>query len=170
MTDFYIFRHGETRETDGGGIFAGFFRLGGGQPSLPILTKGIPTLEKIGKFLKDIPIDASFTSPYLRCVESSKVVGSISGKRFIEDERIRELEGGIKKFGRFRERVFDFLSEIHKKNYSAISICTHGAVIAAIKHYETTGRFFFPQLLDFPNPGNLIIIKDSKVKKINFNK
>jgi len=170
MTDFYIFRHGDTMETKSSGIFAKFIRQkGGGSPSLPILPKGVPALEKIGKFLKDIPIDAGFTSPYLRCAESAKIVEAVSNKKYVLDERIRELQGGRKNFSDFRERIIEFLDEIGEKNYSAVSICTHGAVVAAIKHLKTDGKFFFFQVWDFPAPGKLIIIKNKKVNTIDFN-
>jgi len=61
------------------------------------------------------------------------------------------------------------LDEIDKKNYSAVSICTHGAVMAAMKYLRLNGRFNLLQSLDYPTPGNLIVIKDGEIKTINFN-
>lgn len=168
MTDFYIFRHGDTK--DSGSLITRFFGHMSDSHALPILPKSLPALEKIGKFLKDVPTDADFCSPYLRCIDSIGIVGSIAKKKYQPDERIRELEKNGEKFTDFKERVSDFLDEIDKKNYSAVSICTHGAVIAAIKYLKIGGKFFFFQVLDFPNPGNLLIIKNGKLKDINFNK
>ena len=170
MTDLYIFRHGDTERTENSNILSVLFRRdGGGLSDLPILPKGIPALEKIGAYLKNIPTDANFTSPYLRCKESSKIVGSISNRIYKVDEGIREFEEEKRNFAGFKNRITDFLDRIDKKNYSAVSICTHGAVIAAIKHLITSGKFSFFQVWDFPAPGNLIIIKDGKVESVDFN-
>ena len=167
MTDFYIFRHGDTK--DSGSLLAKIIGHQGDTHMLPILPKGKPALERIGNFLKNIPTDADFCSPYLRCKESVKIVGSIAKKKYEIDERIRELENNGESFTSFKKRIGDFLNEIDKKNYSAVSICTHGAVIAAIKHFETCGKFYIFQVLDFPNPGNLIIVKNREINTINFN-
>lgn len=167
MTEFYIFRHGDTK--DSGSLLAKIFGHRGDSHIFPILSEGMPALEKIGRFLKNISTDADFCSPYLRCVDSAGIVGSVANKKYRPDERIRELEKNGEKFTGFKKRVSDFINEIEKRNYSAVSICTHGAVIAAIKHLKTNGKFFFFQVLDFPTPGNLVIIKNGKVKDIDFN-
>lgn len=171
MTTFYIFRHGNTKNTEGvSSLIRHLTPDGGGPMDLPILPKSKYALEKIGKYLKGIPTEANFTSPYLRCKDSSKIVSEMSGKVFKEEERIRELTRNIKGFVGFKGRVKDFLKEVEDKNYSAVTICTHGAVIAAIKHLVTTGKFYYFQGIDFPAPGNLMIIKGKKVEILNFNK
>lgn len=163
----YIFRHGDTK--DSGNLLARLIDHMNDSHALPILSKGIPALERIGNYLKDIPTDADFCSPYLRCTDSAKIVGTLAKKKYLPDERLQEMENG-ETFSSLFRRVKDFLDEVDKKNYSAISICTHGAVIAAIKHLKTSGRFFFFQIIDYPAPGNLTIIKNGKVTKIDFNK
>lgn len=167
MTDYYIFRHGDTSES--GKLLIRFFGHRGDSHPLPILPKGIPALEKIGQFLKNIPTDANFCSPYLRCMDSVKIISPITKKEYQVDERIRELEGNGEGFINFKKRVINFFNEIEKKNYSAVSICTHGAVISALKHLETNRKFFFFQVWDFPAPGNLIIIKNGNIEVLNFN-
>ncbi|MGA3291548.1 MAG: histidine phosphatase family protein [Candidatus Microgenomates bacterium] len=167
MTDFYIFRHGDTVETDN--LLIKIFGRKRDSHGLSILPKGLPALKRIGKYLKNIPIDANFCSPYLRCIESIKIVGNSANKKYQFDERIRELENGNEKLIDFHKRIDNFLDEIYTKKYSAVLICTHGAVIAAIKYLITRGNFSFLQLIDFPKPGNLIIIKNKKVYTINFN-
>jgi broad specificity phosphatase PhoE len=167
MTDFFIFRHGDTK--DSGNLLAGLIGHMNDSHSLPILPKGIPALERIGKYLKDIPTDADFCSPYMRCTDSAKIAGTLAKKSYLPDKRIGEFEHD-ENFSSLLTRVKSFLSEIDKKNYSAVSICTHGAVIAAIKHLKTNGKFLFFQVLDYPMPGNLIIIKNGKVEDLNFNK
>jgi broad specificity phosphatase PhoE len=170
MTTYYIFRHGNTKNTEGIGSLKHLTTNGGGPVNLPILPKSKYALENIGKYLVKIPTDANFTSPYLRCQESSKIVSNVSEKKFIVDGRIRELTRSISGFAGFKSRVKEFLEEIETKKYSSVLICTHGAVIAAIKHLVTRGKFNYFQGMDFPPPGNLMIIKGKKVEIINFNK
>ena len=167
MVTFYIFRHGDTVNT--GGIKR-LWRNGGGPRNLPILQKSKYALGEMGKYLKDIPTDANFTSPYLRCRQSSEIVREFSGKKFVTDERIRELRDDIHGFVHFKKRVKEFLKEIEDKGYKSVAICTHGAVIAAIKHLVIDGKFFYFQGIDFPSPGKLMVIEDKKVKILNFNK
>lgn len=138
--------------------------------NLPILPKSKPALKKIGNYLKDKQIDAFYTSPYLRCKMSSKIVEEETGKKFIVNEKIRELRSDIKGFVGFRNRVKDFINEVDNENYKAVAICTHGAVMAALKYLLVKGKFYYFQGIDFPAPGNLMIIEDKKVKIINFNK
>lgn len=169
MTAFYIFRHGDTIETDN--PLVGFFgHKESDSRSINILPKATPALARIGEYLKNIPTDANFSSPYPRCLDSAKIVESVSAKKFVADERIRELEKNGENFNEFTSRIKDFLKEIAEKKYSFVLICTHGAVIAAIKHFETGRRFFPFQVFDYPRPGNLVIIKEEKVSQINFNR
>ena len=165
MTIFYIFRHGDTVNSKNS---LDKLVIKKDTRNLPILPESHNALEKIGKFLKSVHTDADFCSPYLRCRESVKIVEKFSGKNYSFDSRIEELEGRII-FSDFQKRIKSFLNEIKAKKYSAVSICTHGAIIAAIKHMETASKFYFFQVFDYPEPGNLIIIKEGKIKKINFN-
>jgi broad specificity phosphatase PhoE len=167
MTDYYIFRHGDTIET--GNFWLRIFGRNYDSHKITILPKAIPALKNIGKFLKSVSTNANFCSPYPRCLESAEIVSSISKKTFKVDERLRELESNGEKFEDFRERIKSFLDDIEEKKYSAVAICTHGAGIAAIKYLKTKGKFYFFQVVDYPPPGNLLIIKDGKASKINFN-
>lgn len=163
MTDFYIFRHGDTVNTGKGQIIHKE-----DTSKLAILPKGIGALKKIGDFLKDISLNENYSSPYLRCKQSAEIVCQITKSTYIEDARIREFDGG-EKFSSLCKRVNNFLLEIKRKEYSAVSICTHGADIAAIKHLAMEKQFNFSQLFDYPQPGNLIIIKGNKISSIDFN-
>jgi broad specificity phosphatase PhoE len=168
MTDFYIFRHGDTIET--GKWWFKFIGRKYDSRNIRILPKAKYGLEGIGKFLKNIKTDANFTSPYIRCIESSDIVGRISHKKYQPDDRIRELERNGESLRSFNERVRSFFDEIRSNNYSAVSICTHGAVIGTLKHLAKRDKFCFFHVLDYPNPGNLIIIKDGMIKTLDFNK
>lgn len=166
MTDFYIFRHGDTERTNN--IFFKFFVGIKDSRSLNILPKAIPALIKIGKFLKDMPTEENYRSPYLRCDQSAQIVTKYSDKKFKVDDRIREFENNGEKFSDFYARVSSFLDDVQKMNYSAVSICTHGAVMAALKHLIVNGKFDHYQIFDYPAPGVLLIIKGGKIEKIDF--
>jgi broad specificity phosphatase PhoE len=171
MTTYYIFRHGNTKNTDRKNLIVKLItKNGGGSMNLPILPKSKPALIQIGKYLKDKNIDAFYTSPYLRCKQSSKIVEKEIGKKFIPNEKIRELRSDIKGFMGFKTRVRNFIKEVNDKNYKAVAVCTHGAVIAALKYLLTRGKFYYFQGVDFPKPGNLIVIEGKKIKVIDFNK
>lgn len=167
MTDFYIFRHGNTVRTDN--IFLKFFGHTSDSSKLEILPKAKYALEKIGGFLKDVKTDINFSSPYLRCLQSVEIVTKVSGKKFRIDERLHEFERDGETTKSLEERVRSFLEDVKKKNYSSVSICTHGAVIGAIKHLVTENKFQTFDIFNYPDPGNLIVIKDKKIEEIDFN-
>jgi broad specificity phosphatase PhoE len=168
MTDLYIFRHGNTVNSNN--LFIKFFGIWRKDShSLVTLPKALPALKRIGEYLKNIKTNADFTSPYIRCVDSARVVSEVTGKTYQEDERVRELEARGESFESLKSRVGNFLAEIADKNYSAVSICTHGAVIATIKHLATGRSFPHFKIFDYPNPGNLVTIKNGKIETINFN-
>jgi broad specificity phosphatase PhoE len=166
--EFYIFRHGDTVETDK--FWLRFFgHKNKDSHNVDIVPKAVPALQKIGEYLKNIPIDASFSSPYPRCIHSSEIVTTTSGNIFKTDDKLREFEKNGETPKQLGLRIRNFLKEVETKKYSTIAICTHGAVIGALKHIITTDKFFFFNIWDYPQPGNLIIIKDKKISQINFN-
>lgn len=164
--DLYIYRHGDTVNTNS--LFKRFFGVEGSTQNLPILPKGVYALKEIAKFLKNTPTQAGFCSPYLRCIQSTQIVSGITNKNYEIDERITEFEGK-EKFGSLIKRVDNFLKDVERKNFDSVSICTHGAVISAIKHLTKNGKFYYFQLFDYPSPGKLTIIKDGRTETLNFN-
>lgn len=158
---FYIFRHGETFATKAGtGYGIRVF-------TAPILEEGIPTLEKMGVYLKDIHSDYNVSSQVKRCRQTVAIIGKESKKEFVFDKRLNEYF--IESFGHFRNRIKSFLLEMEEKQYETILICTHGAVIAGLISL-LTGKNFQPyNLFTYPEPGVLTIIKDKTTQQINFN-
>lgn len=163
--NFYIFRHGDTSQSKNP---LSKIVHHSDTHNLPILPDGVNALKKEGEFLKNIKTGANFCSPYLRCRESAKIVSEKSNKDFKTDSRLGELEGK-ESFNHFKNRVESFLDEIKKKNYESVAICTHGAVIAAIKHIKKDNKFYFFQVFDYPRPGVLTEIKNGKITTRNFN-
>jgi len=162
MASFYIFRHGETHAT--------WTKTPYGEAvvSAEIIVEGIPAIKNTANYLKQVPSSFNASSELLRCRQTVEIVSEATGKIFVFDRRLNELIN--ESFDVFKNRVMDFLKEIEIKNYENILVCTHGAVIAALKHLITKKRVEASELSDFPEPGVLTLIKDKKVQEINFNK
>lgn len=164
--DYYIFRHGLTYEAKTGSDFTQDSII-----STPILPEGIPTIEKLAKYLGDIKTDANFSSPLLRCQQTIEVVEKITKMKFELDERLGEFLGlKGETFDSFATRIKNFVDDIQSKNFEFVAICTHGAGIAGLKHWVLERKFEEYQLYDFPKPGVLWIIKEDKtIESIDFN-
>ncbi len=158
---YYIFRHGETFATKG------HFGYGLNIYSASILDTGIPTIEKLAEYLKDIPSDYNVCSEFKRCRQTVAIVEKTTGKKFEYDAHLNEYI--LEPIWRFRKRVRHFIEDCEDKNYETVMICTHGAVMAALKHLLTTHKFKLRNLIDYPKPGILMIIEDGKLTEVNFN-
>lgn len=163
---FYILRHGQTFETKTKTDY------GKNIVSSDIITEGIPTIEKIGQYLKNIPSDFNVSSEFLRCQDTVKIIESISHKQFIFDKRLdeyaQESEFLKESFLEFKTRVEDLLNEIKNKNYENIVICTHGGIISALKHLIVDNSLTENDLSDYPEPEVLTIIKNKEVQELSF--
>ncbi len=161
MTTYYIFRHGQTKYSKYRLPYPKDNRL------VEILPEGKVAIERLGKYLKDIKSLKNFSSEYYRCRETVKIIGKISGLKFKKDKRLNEKSG--ENFSDFKTRVKDFVEEIEKKEYKTVMICTHGAVIAAIKKMLLKKNLRITDLLFYPKTGVLLIVKGKEVEKIDFN-
>ncbi len=160
MTKYYIFRHGQTKYSK--------FHLSypKNNQSIEILPEAVPALEKLAEYLKNIKSDYNVSSEYLRCRQSTAIVTKISGLKFERDPRLNEKSS--ESFDNFRKRVKEFLEETESKNYKTVVICTHGAVIAAIKNLLLKNSFKRREIVFYPRPGVLLIIEGKKIEQINF--
>jgi broad specificity phosphatase PhoE len=161
MAKYYIFRHGDT--------FYSKNRTSYPEDnfSVEILPQGIPALEKIGAYFKNITVDYSVSSEYLRCQQSNKIVGEISGLKFEKDARLNEFSHEV--FDNLVERLESFVGEMEEKKYQTIVICTHGAVIAGLKNILMGSDYEKSEMVDYPRPGVLTIIEDKIIEEIDFN-
>lgn len=163
--DIYLFRHGDTLQSKN--LLFKFLGYPKNSRNVSILPEATPALKRIGAYLKYVKTDANFCSPYLRCRESVNIVSKECNFKYKTDERLSEYER-TEKYPSLLKRVESFLQEMEVK-HKTISICTHGAVIAAIKHLSTSGVFNSLQIFDYPKPGNLIVISNRSYKIIDFN-
>jgi broad specificity phosphatase PhoE len=185
---YYIFRHGETFVTKG-------HRLGYGTKifSANILDSGKPALEKLGRYLKEIPTDFNAASQYKRCRQTVGIISGQSGKEFIFDKRLNEFFFELPFL--FRRRVISFLNELDRSGYETVLICTHAAVIneimklvnrEAFRKLTQKGSLTRPPLqveasrkalqlqnllrfTKYLSPGVLLTLTKSSAEEINFN-
>lgn len=160
MKIFYIFRHGlATHSQDG---------YGDKILTAEILPEGIPAIQRLATYLETITTDYNVSSQLIRCRQTAEIVTAVTGKQFMFDKRLNELLDE-ESCAQLRQRVSDFAQEIKNSVYESILICTHGAVIAALRHLIVDGRFSGEDLGDFTEPGELLIIDKSQVEIKNFN-
>ncbi len=167
---FFIFRHGlATLSTSG---------YGEQILSAALLPEGVPAVERLGQFLKEMPTDFHFSSEVPRCRQTAEIVQKITGKKFQFDARLNEYHQ--EPFVQFADRVEGFLNDVIERGdrYKAhladdvpvsIVICTHGAVIAGIKHFLLEGTFSQEYQLDYTQPGELLQIWNKNVQLHIFN-
>ena len=82
-----LIRHGETdfnRERRLQGVM-----------EIPLNERGREQAAAVANYLKDIPIDALYTSPILRARETAEIIGNVIGMPPSDDERLREIEFGV---------------------------------------------------------------------------
>jgi hypothetical protein len=66
-------------------------------------------------------------------------------------------------------RAKKLVEKLEEKRKTSYLLCTHGAVISAIKHLLIYGDYKYENLMDFPVPGTLMIIDSSGSEVLDFN-
>jgi probable phosphoglycerate mutase len=130
--------------------------------SPPKLTeRGIMQARRTGQFLRDIGIDALFSSPMLRAVETAKYVAESTKLQLKIDERLKELglgklagmnylqvseedpewyeemflpykKYGLEKFSHAMERMLSFIDDTYSKGYRKVVAVSHLEPIRAV--------------------------------------
>src|SRR5258708_6220560 len=123
MKTFLLFRHGLSTHSLHG--------YGDKILTAELLPEGIPPIQRMAEFLKEMPTDVNFVSPVLRCQQTAKIIEQGSGKVFMTDDRLSEYQAreSTEEFTELRERCQDFLTEVQAMSAANILICSHGAVI-----------------------------------------
>lgn len=159
----YIFRHGET-------YFSKHDIPYGDQvETAEILPEKIPVIEKLARYLNDIPTDTNFSSPFKRCRQTVEIVSKITGKVFSFDERLHDWIPEKESKKALIERVIRFAEELKISSNKSVAICTHGYPINALIAYFTKGYVRESDLDNFPSTGVLVSIIDGKVSFNDFN-
>ncbi len=156
---FYIFRHAQSiplGEEYGSRVL-----------TAEVIPEFLPPIRRMADFLKTVPTDVQYSSEVLRCRQTAAIVTEMTGKHFTFDARLNEYNQET--FEHFTERVRNFLDEVQRGSSSSILICTHGAVIAALKNFLLKNEFTKEELLDYPDSGILLEIKNGHITKKDFN-
>ena len=87
MAKLYLIRHGETDYNN-----ALRFQ---GQTDIPLNQKGIEQAEKVARFLKDVPLQAIYTSSLQRARTTAEIIGRAKGLEPQTTDALREMSFGI---------------------------------------------------------------------------
>lgn len=156
----YIFRHGMAVYPNEG--------YGSRVLTAELLPEGIPPIQRLTQYLIQVASDYQVCSEVLRCRQTAAIVTEATGKTFVIDPRLKEYHQET--FDELSQRTKAFCDELQQSGYQDVMICTHGSVIAALKHYLTDGYFDRRHETDFTQTGQLMIINDDKsVEVLDFN-
>lgn len=161
---YYIFRHGQTFESKHKILY------GENVEKAEILLEGIPTVKKIGEFIKEKNVDAFFASPYLRCRQTVSIISEIIGKEFQFDDKLGEFRREREGIPDFINRVKNFLELKIDSSIKSIAICTHGYVVSALRELIINGHVQEERLNDYPETGVIVKIENKIATIMDFNK
>jgi broad specificity phosphatase PhoE len=150
---WYIFRHGLATHARS---------YGDAILTADLLPEGLPAVEKLAEYLKGKKCDAFYSSPLPRCLHTAEKVADKKGLTPTQDERLREFHQETVE--EFELRVVGFLTEIINNDDESVFICTHGIVIAALKHLLLYGVFDMSDEMDFPPTASMFEIDNGKLK------
>jgi broad specificity phosphatase PhoE len=157
---YYIFRHGMAVRPNEG--------YGSRILTAELMPEGIPPIQRLGRYLLEAPSDYQVCSEVIRCRQTAAIVTEATGKEFVIDPRLKEYYR--ESFDELAARTKDFAAEMQQSDYQNVMICTHGSVIAALKHYLTEGHFERRHETDYIQTGQLLIINDDQsVEVVDFN-
>jgi broad specificity phosphatase PhoE len=160
--DLYIFRHGQT-------IFSkNHLPYGENERTAGLLPEAVAPTERLAKYFSGILTEANFSSKFLRCRQTVEIVEKTAAKKFVYDPRLNELSESNLEF--FVERVKNFWQFLNEQHFGSVAICTHGGVMAVLKHLQIGGSFMPTDILDYPQCGVLMVIRDKVYEEIDFNK
>jgi broad specificity phosphatase PhoE len=146
---WYIFRHGLATHSKTG--------YGDRILTAEVLPEGIPPVRRLATHLMPMPYDYGAVSAFLRCQQTAAIVTEITGRTFVTDERLNEAHGET--IEQVRDRVADFVESMLASPYQHLWVCTHGIVIAALKHLILEGEFLPRDQNDYIQPGELLVIR-----------
>ena len=158
MKHWYIFRHGLATHSKNG--------YGDKILTAEVLPEGIPPVQRIGQYLTLMPYDYGARSEFLRCQQTAAIVTDITGRAFTPDKRLNEQYQET--FESVRDRVRLFVDEMNASSHTHIWVCTHGIVIAALKHLITRGSFERNDENDYIQPGEVLLIRDNQPEVVKF--
>lgn len=152
----YIFRHGMAVHPHEG--------YGNRVLTAELLPEGIPPIRRLAHYLQEVPADYRACSEVLRCRQTAGIVTEITGHPFEIDPRLREYHN--ERFEELAERTKSFAESLQQRRAANTLVCTHGAVIAALKHYLLEGVFDRSHETDYVQTGQMLVIHDDNTCEV----
>jgi probable phosphoglycerate mutase len=87
MALFYFLRHGETAWNTEGRLC--------GRTDVPLSDAGRQQARLLAQRLKSIPVEALYSSPLGRTLETARLIGMTTGREPVVDDRLSELNYGV---------------------------------------------------------------------------
>lgn len=141
----------------------------------PLTEDGKNDSKKVTEVLKNLPIDAFYSSPYKRSVDTIKESADFFGMKILKDERMRERKTGINGYSnrelverrwadfKFCEENGENLDSVQKRNIETlfeildkekgknVVIGTHGTALSTMLHYfnNSWGCKGFFRIIDY---------------------
>lgn len=163
MSTFYLFRHGATHFSKNKIPYGDF------EHSAEVLPEAIPSIEKIAKYLDASGVHIAQRSEFLRCAQTAKIIEDNSEIRFTPNPLLNEFTEYD--FHTFKDRMVKLSAELTHVSDRSFALCTHGAVIAALKRILLFGQqaFQVQHLVFYPKTGVILKINDGQVEEVDFN-
>ncbi len=158
MTDqtWYIFRHGLATRS----------KMGYGDQIITaqVLPEGIPPVQRLGAYMAHLPYSVGYRSEFLRCEQTAAIVTEATGRAFTPDPRLNEMVH--EPFEEVRARIGAFVAEVSASGHEHIWVCTHGIVIAGLRHWVLRGDYQRRDELDYIQPGQLLILRPDRTVEV----
>lgn len=137
-TTIYFVRHGEAKKKN-----EEKYRS---YPGYNLTSDGKKEAKKVAGFFKERPINAIYSSPFFRTMETAQIIAKEKHLEVIEDRSVSEIpfgdtetaQGVIKRVKPFLERII----KNHEKG--EIIVITHQGVIDSVNSFFLTGKAKYP--------------------------
>jgi len=163
--NYYLFRHAETENSK----YLLPYPEGGGK-NIEILPSSISVIQRLSEYLSAKHINAFYTSPFKRCLQTAEIVEKTIKIKALVDDRLGEelVSHNQETFGQLKTRITRFLEDLKSQNYTAVAICSHGWPLACLIALITKGDVNEKDFKDYPRPGVLACLENQKLKEIDF--
>ncbi len=133
---FYFFRHGQSIENQFGKILTDGTRA-------PLTDVGLKQAESLSNFLADKKLQVIFSSPFIRAINTAKIVAQHhKNAKIITNDILREAPFGFwqeenpekqKRISMTFEKIKEFMQEIVlASHFEHIAIASHGGITRAL--------------------------------------
>lgn len=157
---FYLFRHGETRFSKSDTPY------GAHEHTAEILPEAVGAIERIAHYLKDRQIDYAIRSEFLRCRQTAAIIESLTNLSFISEPQLNEFTET--QFDQFHKRMVKLATTLQEDHHQSFAICTHGAVIAALRRLLLGKTFHAHDLMYYPKTGQVLKVSEAKEEELSF--